>query len=296
MDSLEPTLTPLVPAPRPPQPSAPDWPWWTAPLALVGGLVLAAIGALVVDIPAAILGVNITSSHIPGGIEIVDTVVQDAGFVVAAVVFAHMGGRVVRAWQFGLRPPRIGWRRTILVIVGLLVAFILFSDIWAAILNTSTKEKILEQLGTNEGTALLVASAALTCVIAPICEEFLFRGFIYKALCSWRGPWPAALITAVVFGGVHAGSAPAVDLVPLAALGFGLCLLYRYSGSLYPCIVAHSLNNSLAFGGLEGWGWQILVLMPAALVVIAAIVWGCKRAGVIKPPPADKLYAVVATA
>ena len=46
--------------------------------------------------------------------------------------------------------------------------------------------------------------------------------------------WPAAIITGLVFGGVHAGSAPVVDLVPLAGLGFGLCLLYRYTGSLYP--------------------------------------------------------------
>ena len=62
---------------------------------------------------------------------------------------------------------------------------------------------------------------------------------------------------------MHAGSAPALDLVPLAALGFGLCLLYRYTGSLYPCIVAHSLNNSIAFASLEGWGWQVPVLIVA---------------------------------
>ena len=59
-------------------------------------------------------------------------------------------------------------------------------------------------------------------------------------------------ITGLLFGGVHAGSAPALDLVPLAALGFGLCLLYRYTGSLYPCIAAHSLNNSLAFAQPRG--------------------------------------------
>ncbi len=90
-------------------------------------------------------------------------------------------------------------------------------------------------------------SAGLTCVVAPICEEFLFRGYIFTALRNWRGTLPAALITGLMFGGVHVGSAPALDLVPLAALGFGLCLLYRYTGSLYPCMLAHSLNNSLAF-------------------------------------------------
>jgi membrane protease YdiL (CAAX protease family) len=158
-----------------------------------------------------------------------------------------------------------------------------------------TKEKLLEQLGAGEGTVLLLLSAALTCVIAPFCEEFLFRGFIYTALCNWRGPWPAAILTGLVFGGVHAGSAPAVDLVPLGALGFALCLLYRRTGSLYPCIAAHSLNNSLAFGALEHWGWQIPVLMVVALTLIALLVLTLKRVGVITPPPVQTAPAAVAT-
>jgi uncharacterized protein len=263
-----------------------EWPWWTAPATLASALLLAALGALAVDIPAALFGVSITSSHIPGGLELADTVVQDGAFVLAAVIFAHVGGRTVRAWQLGLRPPRLPWRRIVLLVFVLLIGFILFSGIWEAILNEHSKEKLLEQLGANEGTALLLLSAVLTCVIAPICEEILFRGFIFQALRSWRGTWPAAVITGLLFGGVHAGSAPAVDLVPLAAFGFGLCLLYRYTGSLYPCIAAHSLNNSLAFGVLEGWGWQIPVLMAGALAVIALLALGLRRVGVITAPPA----------
>ncbi len=259
-----------------------DWPWWTAPLALLGGLVLAAVGGLIVDVPALLFGASLTASHVPAGLEIADTVVQDAAFVIAAVFCAQLGGRTVRAWQFGLRPTAF-WRAVGLVVLTL-VGFLLFSLIWAATLH-SEKEKLLEQLGAGESTTLLLASAALTCVIAPICEEFLFRGFIFTALRNWRGTAPAAIITGLIFGGVHAGSAPAVDLVPLAALGFGLCLLYRYTGSLYPCIVVHSLNNSLAFGSLEGWGWQIPILMFAALMVIWLLVIALKRVGVITPEP-----------
>jgi hypothetical protein len=262
------------------------WPWWTAPLALVGGVVLAALAALALDIPAALFGVDVTGAHLPGWLELVDTIVQDAAFVAAAVLCARIGGRAVSAWQFGLRAPRLSWRATALLIVVLLIGFIIFSALWAEVLNVSTKEKLLEQLGANEGTGLLLLSAALTCVVAPICEEFLFRGYIFAALCNWRGPWPAAILTGLLFGGVHAGSAPVVDLLPLAVLGFGLCLLYRRSGSLYPCIAAHSLNNSLAFGALESWGWQIPVLMVASLALIALLALALKRAGVITKPPA----------
>jgi uncharacterized protein len=258
-----------------------DWRAWTAALALIGGIVLAAVGALIVDLPATLVfGVKITSAHTPPGIEIADTVVQDIGFVLASVYCAQLGGRVVRAWQFGLRPPGIGWRRAGGLVVLLLLAFIVLSAIWSAAVNPE-KEKLLETLGTNEGAALLLLSAGLTCVVAPICEEFLFRGYMFTALRSWCGTWPAAVIVGLVFGAVHTGSAPALDLIPLAGLGFGLCVLYRYSGSLYPCIAAHSLNNSLAFAALEGWGWQALVLVVCSFAAIAAIVLLGKRIGLI---------------
>jgi membrane protease YdiL (CAAX protease family) len=292
---VEPRL-PVCEPPGPPGPRLPvaDWPWWTAPAALLAGLLLAALGGLAVDIPAAAFGVSITSSNLPGGIEIADTVVQDAMFVLAAVLLAKVGAGTVRAWQFGLqRPgigwlsPRTGWLWALGMVLVVLFTFFVFSLAWAEILNVNSKEKLLEQLGANEGTALLLASAGLTCVVAPICEEFLFRGFIFRALYNWRGMWPAAVITGLIFGAIHAGSAPVVDLMPLAALGFGLCVLYRYTGSLYPCIAAHSLNNCLAFGDLEKWGWQIPVLAVCALSAIALLALALRRGGVITAPPLD---------
>jgi len=257
-----------------------SWRPWTAPLALLGGLLLAAIGGVIVELPALALGVKITTRHTPAGITIADTVVQDVGFVVAAVWLAHMGGRIVRSSQFGLRRPGIGWRSAAGLVALLLVLFIVLSVVWSEAVNPS-REKLLEQLGTNEGTLLLLLSAGLTCVIAPICEEMLFRGYIFTALRNWHGTWPAAIITGVIFGGVHAGSAPALDLVPLAALGFGLCVLYRYTGSLYPCIIAHALNNSLAFSSLENWTWQTPVLMVGSLLAIFCVASAFRRVGVI---------------
>jgi membrane protease YdiL (CAAX protease family) len=257
------------------------WAAWSAAVALIGGFVLATVAGLAVDLPAVLLGAKITGSNLSPGLAVADTFVQDIAFVLAAVFCAKLGGRVARSWQFGLRRPGDGWWWASRLIFALIVLFLLSSVLWSEVFNPE-KEKLLQQLGSNESAALLVLSAALTCVVAPICEEFLFRAYVFTALRNWRGTFPAALITAVLFGGVHAGSAPVLDLVPLAALGFGLCLLYRFTGSLYPPIIAHSINNSIAFSSLEGWGWQLPVLMAAALLAIWGLALAFRRVGIIE--------------
>jgi uncharacterized protein len=279
-----PALAPGAPLEQEPPEGSAAWSPWLAPAALVGGIVLAAVGGLLVDIPALALGVDVNASHLPPGLSIADTAVQDAAFVLVAVFLAQMGGRKVSAILFGLRPTPL-WRAVRLLLVTL-IAFVVFSVVWSALFHVK-EEKLLETLGANESTLLLVLSALLTCVIAPIGEEFLFRGFIFPALRNWRGVWTAAVLTGALFGLVHVGSAPALDLVPLAGLGFGLCLLYRATGSLYPCIAAHALNNSLAFGSLENWSWwQIPLLMIASLLALSSLALALTRLGVTSREPA----------
>lgn len=264
-----------------------EWPWWSGFLALVAGLLAAAVGSLIVDVPAAALGVSITAKHVPPGIELADTVVQDLGFVLAAVALGQIGGRAMRSWQLGLRATPV--RRAAWLVVFTLGVFLLFNVIWAAALHIEEDKKLLEKLGTDKTTTLLVLSALLTTVVAPICEETLFRGYIFGALAKWRGWLPAAVVTGVLFGLVHAGSAPLADLVPLAVLGFMLCALYRQTGSLYPCIATHCLNNSIAFGALEKWiWWDVVLLALAALATIAALGLLLRGVGVISPSPAEE--------
>jgi membrane protease YdiL (CAAX protease family) len=263
-----------------------DWPAWSAPVALIAALVLAAVGGLVVDLPAVLAGVKVSSAHTPAGLELADTMVQDAMFVLTAVLFAQMGGRVVRSWQLGLRPTRERWWQIVLLVVGLYVAFFIFSAIWAAALGEKPKEELLKQLGANKTALLLVLSALLTTVLAPIGEEMLFRGYVFPALAKWRGWVLGAVITGALFGAVHVGSAPVVYLVPLGVLGFLLCALYRQTGSIYPCIATHALNNSIAFGALEKWTWwQIVLLALAALSTIGLLAVVLRRLGVISQAP-----------
>ena len=141
-----------------------------------------------------------------------------------------------------------------------------------AALDIKSKDRLPSELGADKSTVALVSVSVLVCVLAPIAEEFFFRGYFFTALRSWKGVWPAAVITGLVFGAIHVGSAPAPYLVPLAVFGLLLCLLYWRTGSLYPCIALHALNNCLAFGVSQKWDWQVPLLMVGALTVISAII------------------------
>ena len=173
-----------------------------------------------------------------------------------------------RPWHFGLRRtrlgPAIGW--SLVAWLG----FYAFTAAFVAALGLHPKEDSLpEELGVEGSAVALVAVAFLVAVVAPVAEEFFFRGFFFGALRNWRGLWPAAVLTGLVFGAIHAGSSDVAYLVPLAVFGLALCLLYARTRSLYPCIGLHCANNSVAFGVTQDWTWEIPVLVAASIALIA---------------------------
>jgi membrane protease YdiL (CAAX protease family) len=206
------------------------------------------------------------------GVTIAGTVWQGVCFIASALLFARMTGPP-RPWQFGLRATRIlpalGWMAVAWV------AFYAFTGAWVGLLGLDPDEDQLpEQLGVDESTAAMLGAAFLVAVVAPVAEEFFFRGFFFSALRNWKGTWPAALISGLVFGAIHAGSSDPAFLVPLAFFGVALCLLFVRTGSLYPPIALHCANNALAFGATQDWTWQIPVLFTCAL----ALIWLTGRA------------------
>ncbi|HXR13965.1 MAG TPA: type II CAAX endopeptidase family protein [Solirubrobacteraceae bacterium] len=247
------------------------WPPWYGPVALVVGLIAGVIGG-VIAVLAVEGGAAARAGTLTPAATDIATVVQDLGFVGAALFLASQAGPV-RPAQFGLAAPR-SWWRSLAVLLAAAVAFIVISSVYFSLLHTSGQEKeFVKEIGGNAGTLGVLAVCALTTVVAPVCEELLFRGFIFRSLSNWRGPWPAAVITGILFGLVHGLSAPAVDLAPLALLGFLLCVVYYRSGSLYICILAHAINNALALSSDESWGsGRTLALLFGSLAVLALLV------------------------
>jgi hypothetical protein len=266
---------------RPPL-DRPRWKPWTAWVALLGGFAGALLGALVIGLIGAIAGADFDNP--PPAVNITATIVQDICLIAAAVVVAGLAGKP-RPGQFGLRPTRPG--RALAYMALAFVAFYIFTVVWVAIVGGHPNdEKLPEELGVNDSTVALLAVAFLVSVVAPMAEEFFFRGFFYGAMRNWRGVAPAAIITGLVFGGIHAGSSEVEFLLPLAFFGFALCLLRERTGSLYPCIGLHCANNSLAFGVSQHWSWQIPLLFVGALGLIGLVALVVRASWQPSPAPA----------
>jgi uncharacterized protein len=250
---------------RRPPPQGPRWKPWMAWVALVAAFGAAIVGALVVGVIGAVAGADFVNP--PPAVNISATILQDLSFIGAALLFARIAG-TPRPEQFGLRRtrfwPALGW------IAVTFTAFYVVTLVWVSILGVDANDsKLPDELGVDDSTVAMLAVAFLVSVVAPVAEEFFFRGFFFTALRAWKGLWPAAIITGLVFGGIHLGSADAAFLLPLGFFGFSLCLLYHRTGSLYPCIALHCMNNSLAFGVSQDWGWEIGVLFVSALSLIS---------------------------
>jgi membrane protease YdiL (CAAX protease family) len=245
----------------------PGWPWWMAPAALA----IALVAPLAAVIVLLIAGVDVGSSSGNGAGSIVLTAVQDAAFIGAALFLARTVGPL-RARDFGLRATPF-WRAVGVAALAL-VAYLVFTTVWnAAVVGHQRQDDVFKELGVRRSSDLAIAVlAVLICVVAPIAEEFLFRGFCFGALRPTLGVGGAALAVGVVFGAVHATSTPGVLLVELSFLGFLLCLVRWRTGSLYPCIGLHALNNSISYGALLHWGWQIAPLVAGSLAAITLLV------------------------
>jgi uncharacterized protein len=81
-------------------------------------------------------------------------------------------------------------------------------------------------------------------VVAPFAEEVFFRGYVFHAYLRQKGLWRAFLYSSLLFAVVHL-NLPAV--LPIFVVGLLLAFLYYRTGSVVPGMVAHGLNNALAF-------------------------------------------------
>ncbi|MDH4129549.1 MAG: CPBP family intramembrane metalloprotease [Spirochaetota bacterium] len=83
----------------------------------------------------------------------------------------------------------------------------------------------------------------LSIIIAPIFEEIIFRGVLFRVLQTKLGFMHAALISSILFGLVHFNI---LTFFPIATLGFILAWTYQKSNSIISPIITHALWNSFS--------------------------------------------------
>lgn len=79
-------------------------------------------------------------------------------------------------------------------------------------------------------------------IFAPLTEELMFRGALFRGLRERWSFWPSALVAALIFAAIHPQGALAIP--PLAALAVGFAGLREWRGSLIAPILAHAIHNS----------------------------------------------------
>jgi len=127
----------------------------------------------------------------------------------------------------------------------------------------------------------MVTTLILAGILAPIVEELVFRGMLYRAWATRWGWLPSAVATSVVFAVFHSGKVSQF----FGSLLF-VCLLRR-TGSLRACIYSHSAFNVLLWYPLMGqfilpagrstgetsYWIPHLVCLPIALIAVPAYMW-----------------------
>ncbi len=111
------------------------------------------------------------------------------------------------------------------------------------------RQNVVEIFNNLEGTYAFMLGIFSVVFLAPIAEELIFRGVLYRISKSWLvhsgfsptlSAWLSALATALLFALVHANF---FAFFPLVAMGVILVFAYEKSSSIISPIITHSLFN-----------------------------------------------------
>lgn len=261
----------IVPTLAPPEPPEmpeglqrfPAWPWWFALVGFLVGLAGTFLGVGIIGGILAVVGVKTDSPTFV----VTGTVVQGLAFAASAIFFASRVARP-RAWHFGLRSTQLWWAAGWAALG--LSSFYLVTAGYSAVVEPDVKQKTIEQLGGDQGTFGLIFAGVMVMCVAPVIEEFFFRGFFYRALRQRLSILVAALVDGALFGAIHysgEGLDGLLILPPLALLGFIFCLAYERTGSLLVPIAMHAFNNTVAYAALADDGWKVSVAVGPLMLV-----------------------------
>ena len=262
---MPPALEPVEPAGR-----FARIPWWAPLVGMIGAFAAATIAFLMIYAIVEAAGSTVDAEDPQPYVIIPATFLQDVALVVLAWILA-------RAWVPGLRFADFGMVRTRLWrAVGwtalLYVSFWIVAAVALLIVGQPEDQELVADLKEEDSLVVLISFAVLVTIVAPLVEEFFFRGFLFGVLQAKMNVFAAAVISGVVFGFIHLPGSPIEGVAILCVLGVGLCLLYWRTGSLLPCFALHAVHNSISFGATKAlpW-WAFLGVIAASVAIVLAV-------------------------
>lgn len=162
-----------------------------------------------------------------------------ATLAIAIAIWRGNGPRIDFRWQWSWRAVGIGLAFGIGGLFVTLPAALLYQSIVGPD-ATSAVGGIYE--GVRTAWPMAVTVLLLVAVVAPICEEVVYRGLLWGALEQRWGRFTAATVSTLVFALAHLEPQRAPLLLVVA---IPIALARLYSGSLWGGIVAHQVTNLL---------------------------------------------------
>jgi membrane protease YdiL (CAAX protease family) len=221
--------------------------------------VLAAIGAIVVTIGAAMIFVGgavaakVIDPHNPGsaGPEVLLTLQLSIYLPLAAylaVILPPLSHVSLR--QLGFHVPSA--RDVAIALVGVALMYLVVGVVETAAENfthrhdTETAVALMQQLHTPIEQ---ITFAVIAIVLAPLVEELTFRVFLFNAFSRYTPIWAAVVLSSLLFGAVHIIGAPPAQLLtialPLACGGMVLAYVYASTRCYWANVITHAGFNAI---------------------------------------------------
>ncbi|MGA0899282.1 MAG: CPBP family intramembrane glutamic endopeptidase [Luteolibacter sp.] len=112
---------------------------------------------------------------------------------------------------------------------------------WMESLGVETIQDTVSLLQEGRDPVVLILLVITATLIAPVCEEVVFRGYLHPILKKYGGVWVGALFSSLLFSVAHGNLAVAL---PLFLLGAILVWLYELTGSIWAPIAVHFCFNA----------------------------------------------------
>lgn len=259
---------------------------WTARTGLLAA-VIGFVGAQFAIVVLAVLYLAAGGEIKDPAFIVVATLVQAIVFAAAAVAMARTTGPVsVR--DFGLVRARLGPTIGKTLIIAL--AYFMLLVAYASLVHL-TPDDAPDKLGAGDGMLGMAGFALAAALVAPVAEEFFFRGMVFRSFANSIGVVAGAIVSGIFFGVMHIDSLSSerlLQVVPLAMLGVFFALLYHWSGTLYAPIAVHATNNAIAvvvFANDKHSGFGVALGACIWLLLMAFCLFGWRLTDRPRKPP-----------